>query len=111
MNTEAIPTIAYFHFPRTFAQAFEIATKIMLMENVIDTGLYSAFYNQIDWQDTEKRDTFFLTIEGRALDLRPAAASIEKTVDDKAVRSVLQKAHQAREGRAYPSCRRRIFGC
>lgn len=25
------------------------------------------------WQDTEKCDTFFLTIEGQALDPRPAA--------------------------------------
>ena len=28
-----------------------------------------------DWQDTEKCDTFFLTIEGQALDPRPAAAT------------------------------------
>lgn len=30
------------------------------------------------WQDTEKRDTFFLTIEGRALDPRPAVTITER---------------------------------
>lgn len=29
----------------------------------------------LSWQDTEKCDTFFLTIEGQALDPRPAAAT------------------------------------
>ena len=29
----------------------------------------------MSWQDTEKCDTFLLTIEGQALDPRPAAAS------------------------------------
>lgn len=32
------------------------------------------------WQDTEKCDTFFLTIEGQALDPRPAAATMIKGV-------------------------------
>ena len=46
------------------------------------------------WQDTEKCDTFFLTIEGQALDPRPAAASTGKTVDDRVERIGFQKAHR-----------------
>ncbi|RWE81088.1 hypothetical protein [Mesorhizobium sp.] len=40
----------------------------------------------LGWQDTEKCDTFFLTIEGQALDPRPAAAKAGKIADESAGR-------------------------
>jgi Bacterial mobilisation protein (MobC) len=38
-------------------------------------GIYRKNLYHFGWQDTEKCDTFFLTIEGQALDPRPAAAT------------------------------------
>ncbi|MBP0440430.1 hypothetical protein [Tianweitania sediminis] len=45
------------------------------MENGIRCAKIAKNTIEKSWQDTEKCDTFFLTIEGQALDPRPAAAT------------------------------------
>jgi hypothetical protein len=73
-----------------------------------EMGTFANIRYLFAWQDTEKRDTLFLTIEGQALDPRPAAASIRKTVDDRVERIALQNRREASEGRPHSPLRGRV---